>query len=60
MKKLIYAKVLYDYKPHGAGELRLYAGDTIKKVTRLNKGWCKVRLVSQIDTHAIAFFYREI
>lgn len=43
-KKIMYAKVLHDYKPHGAGELRLYAGDTIKDITRLNKGWCKVRL----------------
>lgn len=38
----MYAKVLYNYKPQEAGELRLYAGDTIKDVTKLNKGWCKV------------------
>lgn len=42
-KKVKYAKVLYDYKPQAAGELKLHTGDTIKNVERLSKGWCKVR-----------------
>ena len=41
-EKIIYAKVLYSYKPKGAGELRIHVGDTIKDVVRLKKGWCKV------------------
>ena len=40
--KIVYAKALHNYKPRAAGELRLHVGDTIKNVTRLNKGWCKV------------------
>ena len=41
-KKVLYAKVLYSYKPQASGELKLHAGDTIKDVVKLSKGWCKV------------------
>ena len=44
-EKILYAKVLHAYKPQAAGELRLRTGDTIKNVVRLEKGWCKVKLV---------------
>lgn len=43
-EKVLYAKVLYSYKPRDVGELRLHVGDTITNVVRLSKGWCKVWL----------------
>lgn len=52
--------MLYNYKPRGAGELRLYVGDTIKNVTRLNKGWCKVsQFVVIIIFNNDGLLYRE-
>ena len=54
-KKVLYAKVLYPYKPQAAGELRLRVGDTVKNVTRLAKGWCKVsfRTEHNIKRHSL-------
>ena len=54
--KVLYAKVLHDYKPQEPGELRLHAGDTIKDVTRLAKGWCKVKDQNPIaELHIIVY-----
>lgn len=38
------AKVIHPYKATSPGELNLRMGDTIKDVTMLQGGWCKVNM----------------